>query len=256
MPKLLLAENVEATVDQAGALPRPLFTISDNLVRTNTPADPAARETHLLDTVGSGDWWGTEPLDDLRFSPADGHLVSAALRMPEKAAASGATWLEYRRGASSAGGLVLLNPAHFRLPSAQARHYDADGQTLLGIYQDRPPAHDVRHLIIAPDLRLLFDGETLAGWALASAPRHLATWTDETPGPDVPDDALAEALAEYLDLIEERNLDDLYDGADWLAQRLTAIAQRLDTPPPTNPTGRKALRARIDELQSDWFADA
>ncbi|HEY3868166.1 MAG TPA: hypothetical protein VGM10_07435 [Actinocrinis sp.] len=223
------------------------------MITSNTPADPVARERQYLETVGSADWSGFEPVDEFRFSRPGGRLLSVALHVPETAATSGPTWMDAAVQTSPAGSLALVKAENFRIPAARVRHYDQESCALVGLYRDVPP-RSAQGLRIAPDLSLLADAGKLSGWVLTRAPRHLAQWTDQHDTPGAGDAALADALADFLDLIEERHLDHLYDGEPWLAERLTAIKQRIPEEPGANATGRAALRARIDELMADWFS--
>lgn len=252
-----LADGVDVLLapdDGDAPLPFPLFKIADRMITSNTPADPVARERQSLGTVGSADWFGFEPVDDFRFTRSDGRLLAVALHVPETATASGLAWLQAAAETPAAGRLTLVRAQNFRIPGARVRHYDLESCTLVGLYQDVPP-RNARSLHIAADLSLLTDEGKLSGWVLTRAPRHLAQWTDQHDTPGTEDTALADALADYLDLIEQQHLDDLCDGELWLAERLTAIRQRIPCEPDANAVGRAALRARVDELMADWFAD-
>jgi hypothetical protein len=190
-----LAEDVDVAFTPCDApLPFPLFKIADRMITSNTPADPVARERQYLETVGSADWSGFEPVDDFRFSRPGGRLLSVALHVPETAATSGPTWMDAAVQTSPAGSLALVKAENFRIPAARVRHYDQESCALVGLYRDVPP-RSAQGLRIAPDLSLLADAGKLSGWVLTRAPRHLAQWTDQHDTPGAGDAALADALA-------------------------------------------------------------
>ena len=253
---LTLADGITArAVEVSTPLPTPLLKISANLITSHLPADASAREKQMLATIGSTDWDDFEKLENLRFSKEDGSLLALGLHAPEVTALSGQSWLQHLKAPTRPMSIQLNELRSFRLPSAAVRHYDRASCSLIGLYHDDLPNAVPERMSVAPDLGLLFDGGRLAGWILANAPEHLAQWADDLVEPTTPDDDLAGALGDFLELIEDEHMDDLNDGAPWVLERLNLIKERIPETAASNAAGRAALRERIDELVADWFAE-
>lgn len=219
------------------------------------PSDAEAWEKQMLATIGSTDWDEFEKVEDVHFSRDDLSLFALRLHVPEANALDGGAWLQHLKATSQPMSLVLNEPKSFRLPGASVRHYDRASRSLIGLYRDVPPSAVPEHVLVAPHLGLLFDGGLLSGWVLNNAPAHLARWADDLTEPGPPDDDLAEALGDFLELIEDEHMDALNDGAPWVLERLNLIKERIPEAAASNAPGRAALRERIDELVVDWFAE-
>ncbi|MEU1708722.1 hypothetical protein ABZ478_25760 [Streptomyces sp. NPDC005706] len=189
-------------------------------------ADVKERERFLADTFGSQDHLWDAP-DVLRFDPVGRELVGAELRIPY-ASASAETPV-------SAPALPPVRPGGLRADEVRDFRHEmcsvlcrAPGDTVLTCLRDLDVLDQpVEACIgIAPDLALLVQDGTVAGWRLTDPARYLTTaYADPDPSPPAP--ATRRLLTECLDLLTAPLVDDLVDGEPAAVARLRAADEAL-----------------------------
>lgn len=203
---------------------------------------PQEHESHVLATVGSGNWHPSE-YDEFRFDKATGELKSLRLHIPEKNGGT-AAGTEARPGT-----IRLAEPAPFSAEPSVVRH--ATTKELTCLYTTGP-LPDVTRLQVAPNFDLLVADGRLHGWTLFSPERFLVSgW--EFPVSDPPDPDLAILLKDYFDLVADPDIERIEDQDQDMLKALRDLAQRI-TADNGVPKRRAALLARVNDI-IDFFYD-
>ncbi|NJM91217.1 MAG: hypothetical protein HC863_02925 [Myxococcales bacterium] len=216
----------------------------------------AAYDRHLSETFGSSYDWS----DELRFSRATGRLVSLVLKTPEAGTVArevASAWLALPRVAGLP--LIAERELGFHVDPFDHRVMSAGGHHLLVLAADAGLQGATLRLMIHPSIDLLFSDGRYCGWVLHKPVLHLAGASGQRRASDDGADdgsamspALTEAVAEYLELVVEPNLDRMSDQAPDLLARLSALRARVAA---TGGLGVAAsvLRQRIEEVIETFY---
>ena len=189
-------------------------------------ADRVEREKFLTETFGSQDWLWDAP-DVFRFDPSSRRLVGAEFRMPEESASAEESARLPVMPAVRPGGLRADEIRDFRheMCTVLCR---APGDAVLTCLRDLDVLDEPleARIGIAPDVALLVQHGTVAGWSLTDPARYLTTAYAE-PDPTPPSSATRRLLTECLDLITTPVVDDLVDGEPAALARLRAADEVL-----------------------------
>lgn len=205
---------------------------------------PQEHESHVLATVGSGNWHPSE-YDEFRFDRTTGELGSLRLHIPEKNAEP-ATWAEIQ---PRQGTIRLPEPSSFTVEPSVTRHAGTDELTCL---YAAGPVPVITRLRLAPNFDLLVADGRLYGWTLSAPERFLVSgW--EFPGSGPPDPGLAALLKDYFDLVADPDVERIEDQDPEMLNALRDLAQRISTHNGV-PGRRDALLARVNDI-IDFFYD-
>jgi len=210
-------------------------------------------EQHYLDTTGSGAWHAPED-DELRFGKGDRILRSAWLHIPEAHLSAPNVLAPWVTAAREVGLLRLAGAPPNQLDLAYRRILDTRDEALgcvtdlaLHVGQER------LGLTIAEDVDLLFANGQACGWLLRHPQRYLSDGWQEPPAPPSEESQLAALLADYLELISQKNMAALEAADPEMHASLRALKNRA-AHIPASPQ-RDALLAAIDAQIDLFFAD-
>lgn len=233
----------------------PAILLAGLVVAVGPYSDREWHEEHVLQTVGSVDWFSHEVIDEARFSPDDGLLLSLGLHVPERQVPESGCAGEWAHVEPSWGIPRLDRIGDFRLTAATTRCLVADGSELIclrdGDSAGHPGAGGRERWRVASDLDLLFESGHLAGWILGNPDCYLAAASGGSRK-SPPDVRLALALKGYLSLVNADSIGELLDGSS--AAR-TALVDLLKSIPPGdgNIAGRSVLSGQIRETLAEWY---
>ena len=223
----------------------PQLSLSDLTVTVAPYSSPEERETHFLNTVGSG-YWHPSAEDEVRFDPDSGQALSFVLHIPEATAPPADAPI-----GSDAPAVLLLprpRPRHFAIPPSKVRHVPPDGSFLTCLWETESPDDAIR---IAENFTLLATGGRVCGWRLSDPERFLATDPPRHP-PEPPDSELGRALGTYFRTVDAAAADKLDDEDPDLRRELESLRDSLDLDSGAS-TRRRSLVAAIDELITFFF---
>ncbi|MFD9718553.1 hypothetical protein [Streptomyces sp. NPDC059076] len=215
--------NIETAGDPLTFSPR--FDFSSLQVIVADYASPVERERQLARTFGSMQWLGSEN-EHFRFDQKSQELCSATFFVPPAFAASQVCRHVPHRPAPLRSGLRATPPEDFDLPQAAVFCYAPDTDELrclrdVGAFSETPDAR----IGIAPDVDLLVQKDTVAGWSLADPARYLTDgFAEPAKGPVFP--VTRQRLAECLELVSLPLVEEIMDKepAAWLRLRATERA--------------------------------
>ncbi|WP_314224622.1 hypothetical protein [Streptomyces zaehneri] len=189
-------------------------------------ADVQERERFLAQTFGSRDrLWDTP--DVFRFDPDSRKLVGVELQLPYVSADAETSTRLPVLPAVRRGGLRADEVRDFRHETCTVLcRAPGDAELIclrdLGVLDEPLEAR----IGVAPDVALLVQHGTVAGWSLTDPARYLTTtYADPAPGPPSP--ATRRLLTECLDLLTMPLVDDVVDGEPLALARLRAADESL-----------------------------
>ncbi|MGW1755225.1 hypothetical protein [Streptomyces mirabilis] len=217
--------SVETTGKPLAFTPR--FNFSGPQVIVAGYADPEGRERQLAGTFGSMQWLWSEN-DHVRFDQGSRELCSLMLFVPPKSVPAEVCLLVPDGPRTVPGGLRADTADDFDLPQATVFCCGPEATELRCVRDlsvlDGPL--DAR-IGIAPDVDLLVQDGSVAGWSLTDPARYL---TDGFAEPDTapPSPATRLRLAECLALVSEPLVDEVMDQDEnaWRLLRATERALR------------------------------
>ncbi len=176
----------------------PFWMLTDGVIEAGPYHQVDERERHILKTVGSMNWMGTEG-DELRFDPETLLLLSTYVNVHDAHTLEDHVVAEWLSCPVQVGLLRLNVSESFTLDVlSETRGMDRQGLGLIGLKEDAQAATGSRQrLHIAPDFDLLLQNDALCGWLLHHPMRHLVE--PEYVSPHVETD-LAPLLYDYLQL--------------------------------------------------------
>ncbi|MFG3348232.1 hypothetical protein ACGF1Z_24630 [Streptomyces sp. NPDC048018] len=233
--RVTLDDGWTATVTDTPLSHNPRFTVGSVDIGPST--DREERERFLADTFGSGPWLWDTP-DVLRFDPDSRDLVGVELQLPYLAACTETTTRLPVLPPVRPGGLRADEARDCRLDMCTALCRTPGDRELICLRDlDVLDAPLEARIGIAPDVTLLLQRGTVAGWTLADPARHL-TPGHASPDPAPPAGATHRLLSACVDLVTEPLLGAVEDGEPAALARLRAVDE--------------ALRARNDDrLRAD-----
>ncbi|MET7440609.1 hypothetical protein ACFYQQ_16565 [Streptomyces sp. NPDC005496] len=249
--RLTIGDDWHASVtDEPLAVP-PRFT--GNSVDLAPYTSGEERERLLAATFGSQDWLWDTP-DILRFDPDSRDLVAAEFQLPYVSS--------YAETTERVPVLPPLRPGGLRADEVKDVRLEmctvlcrVPGDTVLTCLRDSDvlDAPLEARIGIAPDLALLVQHGTLAGWSLTDPARHL-TAVHGAPETAPPSPATRRLLSACVDLVSEPLLEAVQDREPAALARLREVHRALRTQPDDRPRA-DALLALIANLAED-YADA
>ncbi|MGW5176113.1 hypothetical protein ACWERY_17355 [Streptomyces sp. NPDC004082] len=249
--RLTIGDDWHASVtDEPLAVP-PRFT--GNSVDLAPYTSGEERERFLAATFGSQDWLWDTP-DILRFDPDSRDLVAAEFQLPYVSS--------YAETTERVPALPPLRPGGLRADEVKDVRLEmctvlcrVPGDTVLTCLRDSDvlDAPLEARIGIAPDLALLVQHGTLAGWSLTDPARHL-TAVHGAPETAPASPATRRLLSACVDLVSEPLLEAVQDREPAALARLREVHRALRTQPDDRPRA-DALLALIANLAED-YADA
>ncbi|MFH0174009.1 hypothetical protein ACIA6D_29010 [Streptomyces cacaoi] len=246
--KLLFDGDWRATVTDDPLHITPRFT--GDSVDVTEYVDVQGRERFLAHTFGSQDrLWDTP--DVFRFDPDSRKLVGAELQMPYVSADAETSTRLPVLPALRRGGLRADEVRDFRHETCTVL-CRAPGDAVLICLRD-PDVLDEpleARIGIAPDVALLVQHGTVAGWSLTDPARYLTT-AYAAPDPAPPSPTTRRLLTECLNLLTPPLVDDVVDGEPPALARLRAADETLRNQHEDRHRAN-ALLALINTLVEDY----
>ncbi|MFE7929839.1 hypothetical protein ACFU6S_14025 [Streptomyces sp. NPDC057456] len=248
--KLTIDDGWHATVTDDPLPLVPRFDFRDFRVRIAKYANVEERERFLLDTFGSEPWLWDTP-DELRFDRRSRELTGAEFQLPSEAADPEDSARVLATPAVRPGGLRADEARDFRL-EVTAELCRAPGDAVLTCLRDLDVLDEPleARIGIAPDVALLVQHGTVAGWSLTDPARYLTTGF-AAPDPAPPASATRLLLTECLDLITSPLLTEVRDRNPSALSHLRALDEALRNQPEDRHRA-DALLALIATLVEDY----
>ncbi|MEV6873317.1 hypothetical protein [Amycolatopsis sp. NPDC051128] len=229
----------------------PRFIADEKMVVIGPLPGRGEHESHVLNTVGSVDWFSSVSVDEFRFDNRSGVLVSAALHVPDQ------VWEPARKselgGRSMSGAICLVDIADFFSPSTTVRHYGSDDVLTCLMGSGSAADQELTFLDISQGLSLIFAVDQYVGWRLVDASAALADSSGEVAVGEAVCVELREGLADYLELTSTSMVEQLY-GRDRIVRNcLERLVERLSDPAALLPTKCTILSRMADDLLREWF---
>ncbi|WP_405681049.1 hypothetical protein [Streptomyces sp. NBC_01238] len=189
-----------ATVTGHSLTIAPRFVFREFLVCIATYADVKERSQFQLDTFGSREWLWDTP-DELRFDPASRELVGAEIHVPGESADDEDSVRVPVTPAVRPGGLRADEARGFRMETT-TELCRAPGDTVLTCLRDLDVLDEPleARIGIAPDVALLVQHGTVAGWSLTDPVRYLTSGF-AAPDPAPPAPATRVLFTQCMDLV-------------------------------------------------------
>ncbi|MFE0346898.1 hypothetical protein [Streptomyces griseoluteus] len=239
--RLTRDDDWTATVTDDPLPTTPRFDFPGQCVRVADYADVEEWQRSLSETFGSQEWLWDAP-DELRFDHANRNLAGACFRLPYECAAAEDSARVPATPPVRPGGLRAEEARDFRL-EVTTELCRAPGDTVLTCLRDADVLDEPlqARIGIAPDVALLVQHGTVAGWSLADPVRYLTTGF-AAPDPAPPSPAVERPFTECLSLVTQPLLDDVQNRNPAALGRLRAADEALRT--------QKDDRHRADALLS------
>ena len=182
------------------------------------------RERQFIQTIGSGNWLYLES-NEFRFNKENLLLESIFVKPSEENIESDLVIEEWLDLKPVQGTLRLLSPQSFKCESDNLRWMSPDGKLLAAIFEaDWVESDDKFRLRVAQDFDLLFAEQKWSGYMLSNPARYLA----EPNSPADSDTELPLLAFEYVSLICEPNIDDLYDEEPEFLQKILKLRNKIN----------------------------
>lgn len=238
-------------VRPGGPLPwTPRLDVSGLSVMVGPYRDGAEHEKHVLDTIGSGNWYQAA-YDEMRFDKTSSLLSSLWSHIPEQPFDQPTRLSAWTRLTPEPGAVQLAEPTRFELPPTEQRWCSASGDLLAWLYPDLPAEPvDPKRIRIAEALDLLTAGDRLYGYLLAEPARFLtAGWAaaDRNADPQI-----SELLAAVFETITYSNAELMQDQDASMLEQLQELRQRITSTAGDTEKGR-ILRDHIEDLIDNFY---
>jgi hypothetical protein len=208
---------------------------------------PEEHESHILETVGSGNWYPSE-YDEFRFDRDTGMLRSLRLHIPEQNVSPDHPWLDVP---ATEGSIRLTEIAAFDLEPPATRWVHLDGSQLGCLYTS-DSAQNATRLRIAPSFDLLISSTRVHGWLLSDPERFMVKgW--EFPQSHITDSDLARLLRAYFNLVAYPGIELIENQDPTMLKLLRDLAEEISVGKGAVER-REALRARVEDV-IDFFYD-
>ncbi|MET9959394.1 hypothetical protein ABZ128_09975 [Streptomyces sp. NPDC006326] len=204
----------------------PSFNFRDFCVRIVPYKNVDERGQFLMSTFGSAAWLWDTP-DELRFDPVSRELVGAEFQIASDAATADDCARVPATPLAQPGGLRAEEARDFRL-EVTTELCRAPGDTVLTCLRDLDVLDEPleARISIAPDVALLVQHGTVAGWSLTDPVRYLTSgFADPDPAPPAPATRLL--FTQCLDLITTSLLDEVRDRNPVALTRLRTLDRAL-----------------------------
>ncbi|MGW7262768.1 hypothetical protein [Streptomyces sp. NPDC054842] len=246
--RLTIADDWHASVTDTPLAASPRFTGDSVNLAPYTGREE--RERFLAATFGSQDWLWDSP-DILRFDPDSRDLVAAEFQLPYVSS--------YAETTTRVPVLPPLRPGGLRADEVRDVRLEmctvlcrVPGDAALTCLRDLDvlDAPLEARIGIGPDLALLVQHGTVAGWSLTDPARHL-TAVHTAPETAPPSPATRRLLSACVDLVSEPLLEAVQDREPAALARLREVHQALRTQSEDRRRA-DALLALIGNLAEDY----
>jgi hypothetical protein len=229
----LTDSTIVEVLHEAEILPyQPRWGVSGRSLKVGSYCNGDEHEHHVVvETIGSGLWYGPEDNNEFRFDKNDLTLKSIWFPIPEKNMDLGSLVEQWIRKEPLSGSLRLASSEDlegFSPEFADFRWFDPQGQMLVCITNNALSKTESRtRLRIATDVELMFIDNHLCGWILFQPLKYaVCGWEDPQPL-EFADSTLAMATQEYLRIASESFIDQLLDEDPEVLKILQNIDQKL-----------------------------
>lgn len=208
-------------------------------------------ERHVLETLGSGNWYRSE-YDEIRFSRRDeGRLESLWFHIPETNMESSHDLTAWKDTVPVPGGLRLREKVSFTLDPTDERWCSRNGEIIVCM---RKSVHGLPkerlRLRVAPSVDLFIGDQRLFGWAVANPERFLTDSWSYLPE-EAADGELGALLGEYFDIVTSQRVIQMEDKDPGVLEILKSLDGKIDLR--CGAVARRALLHRCIEETIDSF---